>query len=173
MRFLALQRLLIALWGIASIISCQAFSDLPAQQTLQPKVIINETLGPTLPSGQAAVWLTSLNDLRNAWPELAVSTPLRGSDLILNEFDFGSKGLLLISMGEMPTGGYSLSLRPKESELKDGVARIAVKWNKPERGRMVVQMLTRPCLLIQLPKGRFKQIDIIDEKNSRRARVTL
>lgn len=173
MKFLSSQRVFIAICGLLSVISCQALSDIPTTLKTEPKVLLSTTLGPTIQNEATAAWLTSLTDLHAVWPELDLSKPLQGTDLALEEFDFATNGLLLISMGEMPTGGYSLALQPEETEWINGTAQIVVRWVKPERGRMVPQMITRPCLLVQMRKGSFKQIEVIDDKGALRALLSI
>ncbi|GAA4710076.1 protease complex subunit PrcB family protein [Brevibacillus fulvus] len=60
------------------------------------------------------------------------------------------KFYLVISLGQRPTGGYSLQLQ-KMDQLANGEWQITVAEQKPQPGMMTTQVITYPTLVIALP----------------------
>ncbi len=78
--------------------------------------------------------------------------------------DFTRQGVLLITMGQRPTAGYGLSLLADSARLREGVLTVGVDWQEPRPGYMLAQMLTTPCLLLQLPAVSFHRIQVVDRQ---------
>lgn len=173
MKFSSCRNVLISVCGVLSVMCCQQIASSPLTYKIEPVAILTENLGPMIKQGPSAVWITNLDQLRAAWPEVDLKSPQPGSNRSLAKFDFSTYGLLLISMGEMRTGGHSLVLKPEKAELVDGVARIYVDWIKPERGKLVTQVVTRPCVLVQLRQGIFNHIEVLDKNGGLRTRISL
>lgn len=60
------------------------------------------------------------------------------------------RALLLISQGERPTGGYGISL--DESSLDSGQVTVYLRLRAPGDDELVTQVLTRPCLVLGIPR---------------------
>lgn len=60
------------------------------------------------------------------------------------------RALLLISQGERPTGGYGVNL--DESSLDDGRVIVYLRLQAPGDDELVTQALTRPCLVLGIPR---------------------
>lgn len=58
----------------------------------------------------------------------------------------GDRNYVLITMGEMPTGGYAVEL--VSAELVGGLWRIQVRYRQPGPDEMVTQAITHPYLLV-------------------------
>lgn len=80
------------------------------------------------------------------------------------------RAVALISMGHKPTGGFSLALREDTVRLADGVLTLAVHWRAPPEGAIVTQAFTRPCLVVALPPGDFRQLRVVDQDGGVRIR---
>jgi len=107
--------------------------------------------------------------------------------------EFDRVSLLLISMGQQHSGGYSLGLsevpltietlplepsskQPLSNELtspKDRRAVLNLEWREPQPGMITTQALTNPCLLIELPRGGFTTITVVDQNDRIRASMHL
>ncbi len=71
--------------------------------------------------------------------------------------------LLLVSMGQQRSAGYSLALLTEITAVVDGQIAIQLAWRGPLPGMMVAQVVTRPCLLLALPAQNYKRVQIIDQ----------
>jgi hypothetical protein len=89
------------------------------------------------------------------------------------EIDFGRDGVLLIRMGEKPSGGYALTLSPERSCVQGRTACVAVQWIEPDKGAMVTQALTRPYLLVRMRKGAYQRIVVKDQHGHERLALDL
>jgi len=89
------------------------------------------------------------------------------------EIDFEREGVLLIRMGEKPSGGYALALSPERSCVRDRTAYVAVQWIEPQKGAMVTQALTRPYLLARMRKGEYQRIVVVDQHGHERLALDL
>ncbi|QOR36776.1 protease complex subunit PrcB family protein [Clostridium sp. 'deep sea'] len=84
---------------------------------------------------------------------------------ILAIYNEKSYRYLLISAGEMKTGGYSLEV----TEVIEGVDKVTfkVKLNKPKKDSMVTMALTYPYLLLKVSASeKTIDVDFIDYKGS-------
>jgi len=79
--------------------------------------------------------------------------------------DFHDSYLVLINMGQQSTAGYVLEMDATAYVLRDHVAVIPVLWKEPEPGSMQAQVITSPCLLLQVPKGRYTEIEVVDQQH--------
>ncbi len=84
------------------------------------------------------------------------------------DIDFDRDGVLLIRMGEKPSGGYAIALSPERSCVRDRTAYVAVQWIEPDEGAMVTQALTRPYLLVRMRKGAYRRIVVVDQHGHER-----
>lgn len=87
--------------------------------------------------------------------------------------DFDHYGVLLLSMGQQRTGGYAIQLADDQLQMKDSVATVRVKWQKPRPGMMVTQALTAPCLFIKVPRGGYHTLRAVDQRQTVRAELTV
>lgn len=87
--------------------------------------------------------------------------------------DFDSHAALLISMGQQRTGGYSVKLASEQMHVKGGRAEISVNWTVAKSGMVAIQMLTNPCLLLQVARGDYQVIDIVDQSGKVKQTITV
>ena len=87
------------------------------------------------------------------------------------ELDFTREGVLLVWMGDRPSGGYAIELMPGQSHIRDRVAYVRVGWTEPHPGVLVPQQLTRPYLMLRMGKAGYHRIVVLDQNG--RARVSL
>lgn len=87
--------------------------------------------------------------------------------------DFKNRAMLLISMGQQRTGGFSVTLASKQMEVSNNRATIRVQWNTSKPGMVTIQMLTNPCLLLEIPQGNYKVIDVVDQSGKVRQSITV
>lgn len=77
--------------------------------------------------------------------------------------DLERQRLLLLEMGQQRSGGYRLRLADPGVEVGDGTARLRVEWLMPEPGMMTAQVITSPCLLVALPRGGYRRVEVVDQ----------
>lgn len=87
--------------------------------------------------------------------------------------DFSRYGILLISMGQQRTGGYAIELAQEELGVNGDTAEVRVRWREPEAGMMVIQVLTHPCVFLQVPRGDYASLRVVDQSNNVRAELAV
>jgi len=92
------------------------------------------------------------------------STPAVGSP----EADFTSEEVILVNMGQKRTGGYRVALHREQAVVSERTARIALIWAEPGADDVVAQALTRPCIILALPKDEYSRIVIVDQDGRNR-----
>lgn len=92
---------------------------------------------------------------------------------LLSQVDFSREGLLIVAMGQKPTGGYGLELNHEIAVVSDDVAVVSVSWIEPQKDAIVPQVITSPCLVIILPKGSYSQIRLLDQNVHLRLQIRI
>ncbi|MBI3898786.1 MAG: protease complex subunit PrcB family protein [Gammaproteobacteria bacterium] len=87
--------------------------------------------------------------------------------------DFEKSGVLLVEAGQRPTAGYRLALTQSTVERTDSTARITLDWKTPPADAMTAQVLTSPCVMIELPKARYSSIQVLDLQGNVRLEISL
>lgn len=80
--------------------------------------------------------------------------------------NFKTHAALLISMGQQRTGGYSVRLASDQIQVSDGRGKVSVKWITAKSGMVTIQMLTNPCLLLKVPRGNYRIVDVVDQNGN-------
>jgi len=57
--------------------------------------------------------------------------------------------------------------------VRDGVAVVRTRWSAPAPGMLSAQVVTSPCVLIKLSKGDFAAIQVVDQNDQPRARLSV
>lgn len=74
----------------------------------------------------------------------------------------------LVEMGLRPTGGYSLAVA-SAAELRGERAVLRATFFSPAPGSLRTQALSSPCVLVQLPPGRYAEVEVRDPAGAVRA----
>ncbi|HDP88491.1 MAG TPA: protease complex subunit PrcB family protein [Thioalkalivibrio sp.] len=85
--------------------------------------------------------------------------------------DFEQAGVLLLEMGQRPTGGYAVALAEPVIAVDDGIATVTVNWQEPAPGAIATQALTSPCLLLEIPRGDYTSIRVVDQDGRLRLEI--
>lgn len=83
----------------------------------------------------------------------------------LKSIDFSQEQVVLVALGQKPTGGFSIIL--DGSEIIDGQLELTVRSRGPEPGTMVTQALTTPCAVIAVAATGWKTIRITPAERNR------
>lgn len=87
------------------------------------------------------------------------------------EVNFQQTAVLLIEMGRRNTGGYGLRLASRQLDIVGEAARVRVDWNRPAADGVTAQVLTSPCLMLQIPRGRYSSVQVVDQTGRVRVAV--
>jgi hypothetical protein len=74
----------------------------------------------------------------------------------------------LIEMGMRPTGGYGIAVA-RQAVMKGDVVILNATFVSPAPGSMRTQALSTPCVIVQLPPGRYATVEVQDQTGEVRA----
>jgi hypothetical protein len=109
-----------------------------------------------------AVWIKDPDQFKKTYARLTKHTIGAQQDLS-SRVDFSREGILIVVMGQKPTGGYGLELNREFAVISDDTAVLSISWIDPPKGAILPQIITNPCLAIILPKGPYSQIRLLDQ----------
>ncbi|MGD8497595.1 MAG: protease complex subunit PrcB family protein [Chromatiales bacterium] len=109
-----------------------------------------------------ARWLPDAQAFEAAVAE-AEQPRLGSSSSVSHDVDFSKETVLLISMGQLATGGYGLRLAEESLPVVSGVGTLRVEWIEPPPDAFVTQALTSPCLLVALPREGYDVLRVVDQ----------
>jgi hypothetical protein len=112
--------------------------------------------------GPHAIWIDDPDQFKKTYVRLTRHTIGAQQDPS-PRVDFSREGILVVTMGQKPTGGYGLELNREIAVISDDTAVLSVSWIEPPKGAILPQIITRPCLAIILPKGPYSQIHLLDQ----------
>ena len=81
--------------------------------------------------------------------------------------DLTSHSLLVVYLGHRPNPGYQLRLLNRQAEQLGGLLRIEVERVLPLPDMIYPQVLVSPCMLLEIPKGSYTQIEVVDQYGER------
>ena len=108
------------------------------------------------------VWIDNPDQFKKTYAPLTRHTIGAQQDLS-SRVDFSREGILMVTMGQKPTGGYGLELNREFAVISDDTAVLSVSWKEPPKGAILPQIITSPCLALILPKGPYSQIHLFDQ----------
>ena len=120
--------------------------------------------GPQL----ASQWISSqaqLEKLLSPMQRMKIPPPLQPAPTV----DFAQYGVLFLSMGQQRTGGYAILLSDEQLRIESGKAQVNIRWQEPEPGMMVTQVITNPCMFIKVPRGKYQIVRAVDQDKKVRA----
>lgn len=91
-------------------------------------------------------------DRLSDWPMQNLSMkPLRA-------LDFDREHILIVGLGQKPTGGFGLTLA--NSKIVDGTLTLTVFLRRPPADAIVSQALTTPCVVLAITPERWKRLEV-------------
>lgn len=84
--------------------------------------------------------------------------------------DFTRRAAVLLEMGVQPSPGYGLTLQAGRWNISDDTLVLHVNWLTPSPGRVYPQVIVHPCLLIGVPRGGYRHIEVRDQHGALRMR---
>jgi hypothetical protein len=119
-----------------------------------------------------AIWIEDPDQFKKTYTRLTKHTIGTQQDLS-SRIDFSREGILVVAMGQKPTGGYGLELNREFAVIADDTAVLRVSWIEPPKGVVLPQIITSPCLAVILPKGPYSQIHLLDQDAHLRLQVRI
>jgi len=132
------------------------------KQTLKVRLLFKGDQCGTTRLNPNAIWIEDPDQFKKTSAQLTRHTIGAHQDLS-SRVDFSREGILIVAMGQKPTGGYGLELNREFAVISDGTAVLQVSWIDPPKGAILPQIITSPCLAIILPKGQYSQIHLLDQ----------
>ncbi len=77
--------------------------------------------------------------------------------------DFNQDIVLVLTMGQQISSGYTLELSHEPIHFRGDTLLLSVLWREPASEMMTAQILTSPCLVLQLGRGLYRKIKVIDQ----------
>jgi hypothetical protein len=74
----------------------------------------------------------------------------------------------VVEMGLRPTGGYGLAVA-RAAVLREARVSLSATFVSPPPGSIRTQALSSPCVLVQLPRGRYDAVEVLDQTGTVRA----
>jgi hypothetical protein len=109
-----------------------------------------------------AIWIEDPDQFKQTHTRLTNHIIGAQQDLS-SRVDFSQEGILIVAMGQKPTGGYGLELNREFAVISNDTAVLKVSWIDPPKGAILPQIITSPCLAIILPRGPYSQIQLLDQ----------
>lgn len=78
----------------------------------------------------------------------------------LRQVDLEKEHLLFVTLGEKPTGGYSISLVSATAETSSSPLRLAVSVRSPAPETMTTQVITSPCVVVAVPAHDWPEVQV-------------
>ena len=72
--------------------------------------------------------------------------------------DTETANYLVVGAGSKPTSGYHFSLEAAEVEVKNATLALPLVLNTPPADAMLAQMLTQPCIVLELTKSTYNKV---------------
>jgi hypothetical protein len=110
-----------------------------------------------------AIWIEDPDQFKKTCARLTRHTIGTQQDLS-SRVDFSREGILIVAMGQKPTGGYGLELNREFAVITEDTAVLRVSWIDPPKGAILPQIITSPCLALILPKGPYSKIQLLDQE---------
>lgn len=81
----------------------------------------------------------------------------------------GQSPYAIVEMGSRPTGGYGLAVA-RAAELRGELLVLQATFVSPAAGTLRTQAISTPCVLVQLPRGRYHDVEVQDQSGAVRVR---
>ncbi|GAB3682786.1 protease complex subunit PrcB family protein [Salinisphaera aquimarina] len=72
-------------------------------------------------------------------------------------------GIIIVEMGQRPTGGYSIKLDRSKTKVQGNTLTLSMEWKAPRLDAAVSQALIASCVAIRPPAGNYSRIRVVDQ----------
>ncbi len=137
----------------------QSESDNP---TLTIEVLYADTQGVNTSPEPSAIWINSMEELGYLYAGFE-TLRLSAAATPVPEIDFNRFRVLLVEMGQKPTGGFSVNLNEHLSHISKVMAIVSLLWVEPEPETVLPQVITSPFMLLKIEKGTYTSVKVMDQ----------
>jgi len=78
--------------------------------------------------------------------------------------DYGQSTVIVISMGQKPTPGYTVEVVAGSAMLQGETLNISSIWQQPAEDAILAQVLTSPCVAIMVSTTQYDTVKINDQQ---------
>lgn len=89
----------------------------------------------------------------------------------LNANGAEKRGVVVVEMGQRPTGGYKLKLNRKKTKIKGDTLNLVMDWHAPRLDAAVSQAMITQCVAIRPPVGNYSKIRVVDQIGNSRGEL--
>jgi len=112
----------------------------------------------------SATWIDNARQLESSIKRIRPGM-LGGKPIDLPALNFQHEIALLVEMGQQPTLGYRLALAGTDGlRITQDPAQLTLDWLHPPADAFVAQAISSPCLLLELKRGDYTAIQILDRQ---------
>lgn len=79
---------------------------------------------------------------------------------------------LKVAMGQQKSAGFGLALNSEYLSIDTDKATVSLQWIAPAADSFSAQVITAPCIYLQLEKGSYQQLEIVDQNNEVRFMIS-
>jgi hypothetical protein len=102
-----------------------------------------------------------------------LNTRQGGKAIETPQIDFTKFGILLLEMGQKPSGSYTINFDPSKTEVDNDKLVLHVRWDVPAQGMAVTQSVTSPFILLKVSTSDITSIRVFDQNNRSRFEVPI
>lgn len=87
----------------------------------------------------------------------------------------GPEGVLMLrlSMGEQPSAGATFEIASLRTGPAPDRLQVVMRWAPPDASRMNASVITRPCLIVRVSGGPYREVQMLDGDARVRASAAL
>ena len=82
-------------------------------------------------------------------------------------------GVIVVEMGQRPTGGYSVTLDKNKTAIENDTLTIGMDWKAPRLDAAVSQALIASCVAIRPPAGEYDKVRVVDQLGNLRGEANI
>lgn len=105
--------------------------------------------------------------------EVMQSGGMLGVEPAVPAADFSRQLVLRLSMGQQPTAGSQFAVTGVRADSRTQRLLVDMAWSPPAPGSMNAQVITRPCVLLGVPAGAWRSVQVLDAQGREKASATL
>lgn len=83
--------------------------------------------------------------------------------------DFTRSLVLQVSMGQQATAGAQLAVTATRADAVAQRLVVDMRWSPPDPQRMNATVITRPCVVLSVPRGDYRSVQVLDLQGQERA----
>ena len=109
-----------------------------------------------------ATWISSPGALRSKIAQCGANRVGAAAGSV-PEIDYSRYGVLVVEMGRRRSGGYGFDPERVTVRVTGRTAVVGLGIRQPAEDALVTQELTAPWIMIQTPRGEYRNIRVVDQ----------